>query len=189
MTARLFAGAVIAGILLAACSSTTGATSTTSTGLPGSTSTSTSTSTTIPVPGNDPCVVGRWVSTVGSLPEQVNGATVTLTGGGGTLIVYERNGSYSADFSRTRPYVRRATGSPVVSLSVSGATAGTFTALAAQLSLSDTRTTLEVRLRVNGKLISTVHPSSTTSSGYTCKPGHLTLTSGSFSTDYVTAPR
>ena len=133
------------------------------------------------------CVVGRWVSTVGSLAQPLNGGTITLTGGGGTLIVYNRDGSYSANFSRTRPYVGREEGGRTVSLSVSGATAGTFTALAAQLSLSDSHTTLEVTLRVNGKVVSTAHPSSTTSSGYTCRTGHLILTSGGLSTGYVTA--
>lgn len=178
---------VVLGALLAGCAGAASTTSTSSTTSTTSTPPGSSTTTTSNLTANDPCVVGRWVSTVGEQPQTVGTETIVLKGGGGTVISLNHDGSYSADFSATRPYVGTDSQKRAVSLSVSGATSGTFTAQASSLSLVDTQTTLEVTLRVDGKVVSRVHPPGATSPDYTCTAGHLTLTSGGFSTGYVPA--
>ena len=144
-----------------------------------------STTTTSP-PLEDPCVVGRWTSTVGSLPQTFEGETVTLTGGGGTVISYAAGGAYAADFSHTSPYVGVSHGHRIA-LAVTGSASGTFTAEANLLVLVDSRTSLVVTLTADGKVVSRSHPGPRSSASYTCSHSQLTLSSGGFATRYVPA--
>jgi hypothetical protein len=134
----------------------------------------------------DACIVGRWKSTVGTLPETLQGASVTATGGGGTVLTFNADGSYSGDFAKTLPYIATASGGHRISVLATGAVAGSFTTVGGVLSLADTQTTLTVTTRVDGMVTSSQAASSTSSAGYTCTAGSaLVLSSGAYSTAYV----
>lgn len=168
-------GACTIAVLATACASTGGAVGT-STSTPTSTPTST---TSAPLPtfaaSIDHCVVGRWRALGGELPQQVDGASVTVTGGSGTVLTFGGGGSYSADFAESRPYTgKTAAGSPV-SVTVDGLAAGTFTAQAGEINLVDSKTTLFVTVRAGGKVVAATHPSPTSSASYVCGSRVLTL--------------
>jgi hypothetical protein len=135
----------------------------------------------------DPCVVGAWRSTVGMLPELYHGGPVTVTGGGGVVLKYNAEGSYTGDFSKAQPYTATTPDGHKLSVLATGMVAGSFTAAAGELTLSDTQTTLTVTERVDGTVISTAAASRTSSAEYMCAPGHLTLSSGGFATQYLPA--
>jgi hypothetical protein len=134
----------------------------------------------------DACIVGAWKSTVGMLPESYQGAAVTATGGGGTVLTFNADGSYSGDFAKTQPYIATTSGGHRISVLATGAVAGSFTTVGGELSLADTQTTLTVTERVDAKVTSSQAASSTSSAEYTCTAEtSLVLSSGGFSTRYV----
>ena len=137
----------------------------------------------------DPCVVGRWTSTVGSLPQTYNGAQITVIGGGDVVLSYNADGTYAGDFSRSKPYTARTADGHLVAVQATGAVAGTFATSGGMLSLVDSRTTLTVATSVDGRVTSTAAASRRSSANYVCSGGtSLVLTSGAFSTQYLPAP-
>jgi hypothetical protein len=153
------------------------------------TPTPSATATAVPTPTPnqiDACIVGTWKSTVGMLPQTFHGESVTATGGGGTLLTYNADGSYSGDFAKSQPYTATTSDGHHIAVSASGAVAGSFTTVAGELSLADTQTTLTVTVRVDGSVTSSEAASSTSSAECSCGgAGDLTLSSGGFSTHYV----
>ncbi len=173
--ARAAVAIFAAGVAVSACGST-----------PTPTSTPAVSAASTPTPITpDPCVVGAWRSTVGMLPELYHGGPVTVTGGGGVVLRYDADGSYTGDFSKAQPYTATTSDGHKLSVLATGMVAGSFTAAAGELTLSDTQTTLTVTERVDGSVISSEAASSTSSAGYTCVPGHLTLSSGGLATQYL----
>ena len=120
------------------------------------------------------------------LPQTDQGLTVTVTGGGGTVLTFNANGSYSGDFAKTQPYVATTPSGHRISVLATGAVIGSFTAVGGELSLVDSMTTLTVTDRVDGKITSSAAASSTSSAAYTCTAGsQLVLSSGGFATHYA----
>jgi molecular chaperone DnaK len=134
----------------------------------------------------DACIVGTWRSTIGMLPEPYQGATVTVVGGGGVVLTYNPNGTYSGDFANAQPYTATTSDGHRIALVATGSVAGTFTTIGGELSLVDSQTILAVTTTIDGHMTSSAAASSTTSAEYTCTVGGpLTLSSGGFSTHYV----
>jgi hypothetical protein len=120
------------------------------------------------------------------LPETYHGATVTVVGGGGVVLTYNANGSYSGDFANAQPYTATTSDGHRIALVATGSVAGTFTTTSGELRLADTQTTLTVTTTVDGKVTSSAAASSTTSAEYACTVGGaLTLSSGGVSAQYV----
>jgi hypothetical protein len=134
----------------------------------------------------DACIVGTWRATVGMLPQTFEGAPVTATGGAGTVLTYNADGSYSGDFAKAQPYVATTSDGHRISVTATGSVVGTFTTIGGELNLTDSHTTLTVTVRVDGAVTSSAAASSTSSAEYTCTAGsHLTLSADGFATQYI----
>lgn len=157
-------------------------------GCSGASSMNTTTTAAVASASVDDCLIGTWRSTAVTGVFSDGGAEVLMTGGSDEIITIESDGSYTDDYTSSRPttgdtginqYVMTIAGTATGHIVTSGATF-TFTV--------DDPSTVTWTLTRDGVILGTAHPPSTQAgTAFTCQPGTeliVTSPSGESTTTY-----